>query len=210
MSYDIRYITQFGDQVELTRSLNCNKLIKDTEYFKDIWSRYNPRKNIERYGLCVLNDKGKVGPGPALDSLWEYNNENNTHINETDCNVPTELYMYSKELQDKLEDILHWCCRTHFIKLKPGGFFPVHRDHKFGEQNTFRLIVPVANCNPPHCRFMIEDKTLYWNHGKMYAVDTTKAHTLFNASMKDSIWLVINALVCEESIDFVCKNLAIK
>ena len=133
MSYDIRYITQFGDQVELTRSFNCSKLIEDTEYFKPIWSRYNPRKNIERYGLCVLNDKGMLGPGPALDSLWEYNNENGTSINETDCNIPTELY-----------------------------------------------------------------------------TDTTKEHTLFNASMKDSIWLVINALVCEESIEFVCKNLAIK
>lgn len=54
---------------------------------------------------------------------------------------------------------------------------------------------------------MIEDRTLYWEEGRMYAVNTTKEHTLFNTSSDDSIWLVINAKVCDETIRFVSKNL---
>lgn len=54
---------------------------------------------------------------------------------------------------------------------------------------------------------MIEDRTLYWEEGRMYAVNTTKEHTLFNTNSDDSIWLVINAKVCDETIRFVSKNL---
>lgn len=57
---------------------------------------------------------------------------------------------------------------------------------------------------------MIEDRTLHWNEGSMYAVNTTKEHTLFNASTSnDNVWLVINAILCEETVSFVSNNLAV-
>jgi hypothetical protein len=57
---------------------------------------------------------------------------------------------------------------------------------------------------------MIEDKTLYWEEGTMYAINTTKEHTLFNASVSsESIWLVINAIVCDETINFVLNNIKV-
>ena len=202
-------IYQFGDHFELNRSINVTNMLNELEPFKNYWSQYNPRKNINRQGLCVLNDKGSVGPGPALDSLYEYNKENNTNIGETDCNIPTELFFESAELKNSLTDIIPWSCRTHFLRLGSGGFFPTHRDHKFGIQNTFRIIVPIKNCNAPQSFFMIEDRILNWNYGKFYIVNTTKAHTLFNASMNDSLWLIINSEVCTESVDFVCNNLSI-
>ena len=88
-------IYQFGDHFELDRSINVTKMLKELEPFKDDWSQYNPRKNINRQGLCVLNDRGSVGAGPALDSLYDYNKENGTNIGETDCNIPTELFFES-------------------------------------------------------------------------------------------------------------------
>lgn len=206
----IHEIIQFGDQYKLNRRIDTSKMLDQLKDFEYDWSQYNPRKDINRHGLCVLNERGSVGPGAALDSLYEYNKENGTEIGETDCNIPTELYHKSSELQEKIKDIIPWCCRTHFLKLGSGGFFPTHRDHKFGIQNTFRIIVPIKNCNPPQTFFMIEDKVLNWEEGSFYVINTTKAHTLFNASMDDSIWLVINSIVCRESIDFVCNNLNIK
>ena len=46
---------------------------------------------------------------------------------------------------------------------------------------------------------------------KMYFINTTKQHSLFNASPKrDSMWLIVNALLCKESIDWVINNLDAK
>lgn len=205
--YSIWDILQFGDIIALNKTID-DSIKKDLEKFKNNWAPYNPRTTIPRQGLCVLNEKGKVGPGPALDSLNQYNLENNTNWNESDFNLPTELYQQSKNLQNLLDEIIPYCVRTHFIKLLPGGFFPPHRDHTRGIQNTFRLIVPIQNVNPPFCNFILEDKPLYWEQNKMYFINTTKYHTIFNASPKrDSIWLIVNVKLCEETINFIINNL---
>lgn len=213
IGHQYRHIFQLGDQIQLTRRTNARDLYDRVNAVAgDKWSQYNPQKPwIAREGLCILNERGTCGPGPALDSLTDYNNKHGTKWKEEDFAVPTELLREVKELQDLMGDMVKWSVRSHFLKLKPGGFFPPHRDHVYGEPTSFRLIVPIANCNPPNARFMIEDRTLFWEEGTMYAVDTAKMHTLFNASPNmDSVWLVINARVCDQSVGFVSKNLAYK
>ena len=122
---------QFGDQTELEINFNTEKVLEDLELFSDKWSQYNSNKpHIAREGLCVINERGQVGPGPALESLYEWNRKHNTSYSELDFNIPTELYHHSDELQKGLGDILPYCFRTHFLKLKPGGFFPAHRDYR--------------------------------------------------------------------------------
>ena len=204
---DINKILQFGNFIHIDKSLNTS-IKQDLIAFKDRWAKYNPRDNIPRDGLCVINERGETGPGPALDSLKQYNKLNNTNWGESDFNKPTELYHQSTALQELLSDILPWCIRTHFINLKPGGYFPPHRDHTWGEQSSFRLIIPISNANAPFCRFMLEDTTLHFELFKMYFINTTLQHSLFNLSpSRDSIWLIINALICEDSINYVTKNL---
>jgi len=207
----IQYINQFGDQIALNVRLNCYKLATELEQFAPNWSQYNTLKPwIARQGLCVLNEKGSVGPGPALNALHEWNRAHDTKFRETDFNKPTEVYHNSEQVRRVLKDILPYCVRTHFLKLLPGGYFPPHRDFVGRDQRTFRLIIPITYCNPPGTRYMIEDKTLYWEEGTMYAINTTKEHTLFNASVSsESIWLVINAIVCDETINFVLNNIKV-
>ena len=61
---------------------------------------------------------------------------------------------------------------------------------------------------PPEDDDWDEERSLYWDKFDMYVVNTTKSHTLVNLSpTKDSIWLVINAEVCNEMINFVENNL---
>ena len=207
--YSVRHLEQFGDQVPLRITVSLNELNQDLKVFDDKWSQYNPRKpHIARDGLCILNDSGRCGPGPALDSIPEYNRETGANLRETDFGKPTELYHHSSALQSMMKDMLPWSVRSHFLRLRPGGFFTPHRDHNLGEARTFRLIVPIQNYNPPYTRFMIEDRSLYWDGGRMYFVNTTKSHTLFNAGAdQDSLWIVINAIVCDESIEYVSGRL---
>ena len=210
----IQNFYQYGDQTKLQINVNVSNVLKDLDLFKDKWSQYNSLKpEIRREGLCVINEKGKVGPGPALESLYEWNIKNNTSLSELDFNKPTELFYQSQEIQNALKDILPYCFRTHFLKLKPGGFFPEHRDYASYTENqkSFRLIIPIKNCNPGQMRFMIEDRTLQWNMGTMYLVNTNKVHSLFNLSPgEDSIWLVINCQVCKEVFEWVSRNLSIR
>lgn len=206
---NISRLTQYGDYYQLRVTLN-ESVKNDLKKFDNLWSQYNPRKpHIQRQGLCVINERGSCGPGPALDSLFEYNKENNVKLTDHDFNKPTELYYSSRALQNMLGDHLSWCIRTHFLKLKPGGFFPPHRDHSYrGIQDSFRLIVPIENCNPPESYFVFENTILNWKYFTLYFVNTLKTHTLFNANTtNDSIWLVINAKLCNESINFVEKHL---
>ena len=73
--------------------------------------------------------------------------------------------------------------------------------------------MPLANTEAPWFRFMIEDKTLNWNNGSLYAINTTLEHTLFNAFTnpdRHSLWLVINAEICWDMYAYVSSNLSIQ
>lgn len=184
--------------------------MEELKIFETDWQQYNPRKpHIPRQGLDVFNYHGElVNPSPSLDSLKEYNVEHGTKFTETECTRPTEVYEECPTLKEFLEP-MHWAVRTHFLKLGPGGYFPPHRDHTAGVQNSFRIIVPIWNCRPPRVRFMLEDQSLDWEYGVAYVLNTTKSHTLFNAGAEeDSIWLVINAMVCGSALKFIERNLA--
>ena len=208
-SPDIQYIYQFGDQIALNKYIDPYDMEKELKVYKDQWTQYNPRKShIKRYALSVLNHNGKIGPGPDLDSLLEYNRIHKTDFKESDFNKPTPVWTNSKILSDFLEGIFPYCMRAHFLKLAPGGFFPPHRDHTYGKQNFFRLLVPIANFNPPYFYFMMEEKPLYWEYGRLYVLNTTKHHALFNTSVhRDSFCFVITVQVCKESIDYVSSQL---
>lgn len=196
---------QYGDFYKINHHLDISKINQDLKPFNNKWSQYNTRKPyIRREGLCVFNYCGKCGPNPALDSLKEYNRLHGTNLTETDAHVPTELYHSSPELQRYFKPLLGSVVRTHFLKLKPGGFFPPHRDHTRGIQNSIRIIIPIRHCAPPSSNFILEDKILYMDHGSSYIINTTKLHWLFNAdSLNSSIWLVINAKINKQTMEFV-------
>jgi len=196
------YLSVYGIQSEL------NLRLDDPEGFVD-WTeenfeyvRYNPRKPIDRWGLSITSYDGGLSGIPDLDSLGEYCAENNVSLEESDFNVPTEVYKQSRELQEILEPFKGNYYRTHILKLNPGGFFPKHRDLRLGNFDSFRLIIPLKN----PCVFIVEDKILNWDIGTMYFVDTSKVHQLFNATEEPSYWLVLNVNLTEEVFNEVTKR----
>lgn len=197
-----------GDQTALDLDVNAFDLLDQIKPFDDKWSKYNSHKpDIQRDGLCIINEDGINKAGPALDSLTEWNRENGTNLSELDFDTSTPVYEQTV-LKDVLKDIRSECYRSHFLRLPPGGYFPPHRDFSM---DSFRVILPVYNCNPPNARFMIEDKTLHWDHGRFYIINTLKEHTLFNCSDGlDSIWLVLNVKLSEKSVAWSYKNMSIK
>ena len=183
-------LTQYGQFIELDITTDAEAMIAWANEFD--WVKYNPRKDINRWGLSVTSLDGGLSGRPDLDSLYEYNKENGTGYNEKDFNVPTPV------LNDQIKNLLEpWkdnYYRTHFLKFGPGGFFPPHRDWNYhsGRADSFRLIMPLRNVNPPYFNFVLEDKMLHWEVGRLYFVDTLKMHYLFNSGFNDSYWLIVN------------------
>lgn len=202
------HIAALGTHYPLNFELpHPHKVVKTIEDKFD-FVKYNPRKPIDRWGLSITSLDGTMSGIPDLDSLLEYNKENNTEYKEEDFHVPTLAYQY---FQDVLYPFEPWLFRTHILKLNPGGYFPPHRDALIGK--SFRLIVPLKNCKAPSVNFVLEDKILNFEEGRVYFVDTIRMHYIFNGTSPDkdrfdpSYWLIMNVRCNEQSVNEVLSNL---
>ena len=72
------HLSRFGDMIELDLTTDAEMLIGWAEDFE--WVKYNPRKDVNRWGLSVTSLDGSISGVPDLDSLFEYNKENNTCV----------------------------------------------------------------------------------------------------------------------------------
>lgn len=200
------HLTVFGSFYATTHKMqDTRKFVKWTEE-KFQYVRYNPRKEINRYGLSITSLDGGLSGRPDLDSLLEYNRENNTKYTEKDFKIPTPVY-YWESLEKILQPIKNYLFRSHILKINPAGYFPPHRDFYGMNVESFRIIIPLMNCNPPNFTFLLEDKILHWEEGCMYFLDTAKMHYLFNTNSEAAYMIVLNIDLNVETVDFVTRNL---
>jgi len=188
MSYSS--LLTYGDFIPLKVTCNVNKLFEEIKDFS--FQRYNPRKpHINRNGLSITSLDGELG-GIDLDSMKEYNIEHNTDYDEHSFRTPTKVYHNSSQIQKLIEPFKGYIFRSHILHLPEGGYFPPHRDRPCyrDDQNAFRVLIPLKNCNPPKMYFMYEDKPLHFEHGRAYFLNTNKYHSLF--AFKDSYMIVLN------------------
>lgn len=196
-------LTQYGTQIALRskEQFPSVQYVKWTEEnFKYV--KYNPRNSFNRWGLSLTSYDGGLSGIPDLDSLHQYNLENNTTIEESEFNIPTPAYLDNYHIQEFLKPYSKYMYRTHILKLDPGGFFPQHRDFRGSNFNSVRLISPLKN----HCTFIMDNKVLNWEKGDLYFLDTAKVHSLFNTQTKPSYWLVANINLNEESFNIITDN----
>ena len=132
-------LTRFGDYYPLRLKNKTNSVIEQLENNYQ-WVKYNPRKNIDRWGLSITSLDGGLSGKPDLDSLYEYYKETGIIHREPDFNVKTAVYDFFKESLGPLQEYLG---RTHVIKLNQGAYFPPHRDNKHSNIESFRLFLPL-------------------------------------------------------------------
>ena len=202
MSYLLTRIALYGDVLPLKFKLDYKKFEKGLKLFDDKWVQYNPRKNIPREGLSITSLDGGFSGIPDLDSLKEYNEQHNIYIDEPDIKTLTPFYPYVESVLSKFKNHLG---RTHLIRKYAGGQFPSHRDHYERENKSFRLFLPIYNCNPPFNYFILDDKILHFEHG-----NTCKEHIVFTSARGGkgrSMYMVANITLNEESTDLVLHNM---
>lgn len=163
------------------------------------WVKYNPRKDIERYGCSITSLDGNDSGHIDLDSVYEYNRENNTCYQEKDfCYRTKHAYPFANFL-NRFE-----VGRCHYIKLPPGGHFPWHRDL---DPATFRIIYTVKHCYLYDFVWLQDDKILNLYDNAWYFINTRKKHAVF--SFSTTIFAVFNVLNTESNIYELKKSLAI-
>lgn len=205
--------------LELYNHLTVYGSVYDTNYFLPqsenfvAWTEenfdyvhYNPRKDIKRYGLSITSLDGGTSGVPDLDSLKDYNRENNTQLTECDFKTVTPVYEYP-DLKTILDPIRPYLFRSHILRLDSGGFFPPHRDFGGLVIDSFRLIIPLQNTNVPEFTFIVDGKIQHWVNGRVYFVDTAKMHYLFNSGFKPTYFIVLNIELNKDTLDYVTKEL---
>ena len=203
MSYLYDTIARYGDLIPLNCNLKYKIFEEGLKLFDDKWVQYNPRKKIARYGLSITSLDGNFSGIPDLDSIKEYNRENNLKLNEPDFKTLTPFWPYVESVLSKFKNHLG---RTHIIKMSAGGQFPSHRDHFDRELPTCRLFVPIYNCNPPYNYFILDKKVLNLEYGRLYFLNTAKEHIVFT-SKQESMFIVANTILTEKSTDLILHNM---
>ena len=82
----------YGDVIELTPRIAQPEEFVEWSERNFEYVRYNPRKDINRWGLSITSLDGGLSGLPDLDSVLEYNRDHGTNYNERDFKVPTPVY----------------------------------------------------------------------------------------------------------------------
>jgi len=200
------YLTVYGSVYDTNHFLpQSEKFVAWTEENFD-YVHYNPRKDIKRYGLSITSLDGGTSGVPDLDSLKDYNRENNTQLTERNFKTLTPVYEYPN-LKKILEPIQAYLFRSHVLRLDSGGYFPPHRDFGGLDIDSFRLIIPLQNTNVPEFTFIVDGKIQHWVNGRVYFVDTAKMHYLFNSGFKPTYFIVLNVELNKDTLNYVTKEL---
>jgi len=202
------HLSSLGDIVPLDFRIDISKLEKELEPFVSYWKTYNPRKPNNRQGLSITSLDGKLSGIPDLDSLYEYNKQNNTNITEANINVKTPVASDISVIQ-RLLDTFATLGRSHFIRLNRGGFFPPHRDGKILDVTCFRILTMCQNCEPGQFVFLYEDKKITLEPGRPYFINTRKEHSVFSY-VDNSVQCVLNVPLTIENYKCVVRSLQAK
>ena len=204
MNNELYYaLTKYGNfwPLGIYHNPEIDKLKEELSIYK--WIQYNPTKDINRYGLSITSYDGGMSGIPDLDSLVEYWRRTGTWIDETELDQKTEIYPLFAKWLDPIEKHI---CRTHIIRLDPGGFFPNHRDCRDLDVRSFRLFIPLDYHDLRHY-FILNNKLLQFNNGQMYFFNECLSHTVMNASMSSWHFIVVNVKLTEESVIDTLKHI---
>lgn len=210
MSTLTELFTFFGDVIELDFDQWDLKQCQQVLDRHPGWKQYNPRKQNNRQGLSVTSLDGGFSGVPDLDSLLEYNRENNTNLTEADFQRRTSIVNHLPELNPLLDEFNSDLGRCHFLRLSAGGFFPPHRDNGIAvPSRSFRIIVPLTNTGKHHWKWIQQDQILNLEAGRTYCINTTKEHSVFSF-VDNCCMLVLNITATEDSVKQVAKHVRIR
>ena len=198
-------ILYLGKTALLNKAINVNDIKEKIAEFESHFKPYNLRKSgYNRYGLSITSLDGGFSGVPDLDSLFEYNKENGTDFSENDFCKWSPFIKSCIALQEMTLPFHKYMGRSHLLRLNKGGFFPMHRDLT---PESYRLFVSLSHFDS--FVFLLDNKRMYFEPGRLYFINTWLIHSLFSFEDKND-FLVFNIDLCKDSVDTLIDNLVVK
>jgi hypothetical protein len=95
--------------------------------------------------------------------------------------------------------------RIRFMKLAPQGQIDWHNDGSIpSDIDPLESILPInlAIVHPDECGMMIEDKLVPWKEGKIFLINISKQHMVFNNSQMPRIHMIANIVLGNQTKNF--------
>jgi hypothetical protein len=199
-------LSNLGAVVPLKWKIDCNQFMQEIDQFKNDWVDYLPRTDRpnNRKSLTVTNLSGKSHTDNP--SLAQASYAAGRRLSELEFSYPTEVYQSCDSLRPFLEEWMP-LGRTFLVKSDIGGYFVPHRDHPSMPRDVFRLIVFLNNCAPLDYDWLMDDKKLQIEQGRVYYVNTRLTHRTISW-VNDSIHLILNVPFTTDNVAKVIASLA--
>lgn len=204
------FVASYGDIVELGfPTIPTHKYQQMIEQHPG-WKQYNTYKpGYNRYGLSVTSLDGGYSGVPDLESLSEYYRETGKIYYDKDFTTRTPISLEIPEVSELCDFFEDSLCRSHFLRLDKGGFFPPHRDHNWQLPNdTFRIVVPFYNFHSSHMTWIFDGKVIELREGIAYFMNTTKTHSLFSY-VDGCTMLVLNVTAEKEIMEKMIRKMRV-
>lgn len=196
-------LATLGALASLRLNVCRNTLLGELSKFESHWYDYAPNKPAtKRFALSITSTDGTMAGVGSLEELCP----GQKGSSELDYNQVTEVYNSSTEIQKVINKFLPNIGRSRLVNIKPGGYFPPHRDIDVRNlPDHFRLFLPLSDFSGNDAVFIIDDKIRYLETGRLYFIDTTKIHSVF--AYENSFCLMISLPLTHESIDKIYSML---
>lgn len=192
----------YGDVIPLKPFVDPERVRRELEVFADRWVQYNPIKSMNpRWGLSVTSLDGGMSGVPDLFSLYEWSKETGRKVSEKDFNQTTEAFQKCTAIHELMVPFQARLGRCRFVKFKPGGHFPPHRDGSVNFQipDYFRILVPLANTGADDFHFVHDGRVVALEPGRPYLFNALKTHSVVSFA-DDAMTLALSVSLDQEMV----------
>jgi hypothetical protein len=198
-------LLQLGDFEPLDLIIDVNKFKKEIQEFEAGWQDYLPRpgRSNPRKGLTLTNMPGYTYR--SSPSLAEAATRERRRVSELEFNQPTEVYNKCSSIKDVLTEFGP-LGRTFLVKCNQGGHFVPHRDHPGMPREVFRIAAFLENVAPLDYDWLMDDKKVNIEPGRLYYINTRKTHRTISW-VDNSIHLIVNLPFNNENVAKVISHL---
>jgi hypothetical protein len=198
-------LANLGAVIPLKWKIDCGQFMQEISQFKDDWVEYLKRvdRPNNRKAMTITALPGKTHKDNT--SLAEASYAAGRKLSELEFNQPTAVYHSCDSLKPFLNEWMP-LGRTFLIKSDIGGHFVPHRDHPSMPRDVFRLIVFLNNCAPLDYDWLMDDRKMQIEQGRVYYVNTRLTHRTISW-VNDSIHLILNVPFTSKNVSKVIANL---
>jgi hypothetical protein len=198
-------LANLGAVIPLKWKIDCGQFMQEIAQFNNDWVDYLPRTDRpnNRKSLTLTNLEGKTHTDNP--SLAQASFAAGRRLSELEFSYPTAVHQSCDSLRLFLDE---WTPlgRTFLVKSNIGGYFVPHRDHPSMPRDVFRLIVFLNNCAPLDYDWLMDDRKMQIEQGRVYYVNTRLTHRTISW-VNDSIHLILNVPFTSKNVSKVIANL---